>query len=466
VLSVTLPTAAYIHIPFCRRRCYYCDFPISVVGDVPPMSRQQAQQNPHDSQSIDASSALSTSLKSGQSIAAKASQPRVMDGHGSGAIAPYLDQLTQEVNVTRAALGEILPLTTVFLGGGTPSLLSVAQLRRVLDALQQQFGIQPTAELSIEMDPGTFSLQQIQGYANLGINRVSLGIQAFQPHILEACGRTHTPHDIVQAVDWVRQSGISNFSLDLISGLPHQSMEQWNESLERAIALEPTHISVYDLTIEPMTAFGRWYQPGAQPLPTDDETAEMYRLAQARLTQAGYEHYEISNYAKPGFQCRHNQVYWRNQPYYGFGLGATSYVNHVRYSRPRTQADYRQWVQDLVQRGGILDTESASPEDSFLDTLMVGLRLAEGIRLESLAQQFGDRTVHQLLKLLQPYQKKRWVEVVRTSTIEKNTPDEISCDRTLDDAVKLQFRDCSLKLTDPEGFLFSNVVLSHIFAEF
>lgn len=492
-----MPTAAYIHIPFCRRRCYYCDFPISVVGDVPPMSRQQNHQktdgSPLKSPSYGAGASRqsatmqSTTIQPEPSAAIRSSEIKserqsgdgkaesststVMDGHGSGAIAQYLNWLEQEIEVTGASTEtKQQPLATVFLGGGTPSLLSVEQLGRILNVLQQQFGIQSAAEISIEMDPGTFSLQQVQGYAQRGINRVSLGVQAFQPQILEACGRTHAPQDILQAVDWIHQAGITNFSLDLISGLPHQSMEQWEESLERAIALNPTHLSVYDLTVEPMTAFGRWYQPGAKPLPTDDETAEMYRRAQTRLTQAGYLHYEISNYAKPGFQCRHNQVYWRNQPYYGFGLGATSYVNQMRYSRPRTQADYRQWVQTLATRRGKLDAASASPEDSLLDTLMVGLRLAEGLALTTLTQQFGDRTVYRLLKLLQPYQKKRWVQVVRASTttevqLTREFLSEVrheSAESLFDDPLD----DLHLKLTDPEGFLFSNVVLSQIFAEF
>lgn len=452
--------------------------PVSTSYETRAPLRASTTQTPPFS-SIDASDKKPELMS--DRVAAESPTSTVIDGHGSGAIAQYLDWLEQEIEVTRAATTTALPpLATVFFGGGTPSLLSVKQLKRILDALQRQFGIQSAAEISIEMDPGTFSLQQVQGYAQVGINRVSLGAQAFQSHILEACGRTHTPQDILQAVRWIRQAGITNFSLDLISGLPHQSMEQWEDSLERAIALHPTHLSVYDLTVEPMTAFGRWYQPGATPLPTDDETAEMYRRAQARLTQAGYLHYEISNYAKPGFQCRHNHVYWRNQPYYGFGLGATSYVNQVRYSRPRTQADYRQWVQALTHRGGTLDAESASPEDSLLDTLMVGLRLAEGIDLGALAQRFGDRTVYRLLKLLQPYQQKQWVQVFRASTATevhlnseflseilnglRHEIDESLIDESLIDKSLLD--DLRLKLTDPEGFLFSNVVLSQIFAEF
>ncbi len=173
----------------------------------------------------------------------------------------------------------------------------------------------------MEIDPGTFALEQVQGYKTAGVNRVSLGVQAFQSELLEVCGRSHTVADVHKAVELVHRAGFQNFSLDLISGLPHQTLEHWQASLEQAIALSPTHLSCYDLTIEPGTPFNRQYSPGSSPLPSDETTAEMYRMAQRLLTAAGYDHYEISNYAKPGYQCRHNRVYWENRSFYGFGMG-------------------------------------------------------------------------------------------------------------------------------------------------
>lgn len=399
-MEFNIPSSAYVHIPFCRRRCFYCDFPILVVGDQ-------------------------------------------RSGENSGAIAHYVERLCEEIRQTQN-LGE--PLRTVFFGGGTPSLLAIAQLQQILETLDQQFGICTDAEISMEIDPGTFDLAQLQGYQSAGINRLSLGVQAFQPELLKACGRSHTIEEVYQAVDLIHQAAIENFSLDLISGLPHQTLEQWQESLEKAIALAPKHLSTYDLTIEPMTPFGKQYQPGANPLPSDELTAEMYRMAQRTLTQAGYQHYEISNYAKPGYQCHHNRVYWQNQSFYGFGMGATSYVNGDRFARPRKTREYYDWLETHPT----IPPEPATSSEYLLDTLMVGLRLAEGLDLEKLVQQFGRSLVDQAWHCLQPYQKAGWVEVVGKDAqpIQKA------------DVLPSQGR---IKLTDPEGFLFSNVVLVKLF---
>lgn len=414
-LAYHQPTSAYLHIPFCRRRCYYCDFPISVVGDRPPLARQGVSS--------------------------------------FGTIAEYVEVLCQEIR-TVAASGQ--PLQTVFLGGGTPSLLTVSQLGHILEVLDQQFGIATDAEISIEMDPGTFDWMKIYGYRAAGVNRVSLGVQAFQADLLAACGRTHTPTDIDQAVALLNRAGIRNFSLDLISGLPHLTLDRWQESLAAAIALAPTHLSIYDLTIEPGTAFQRWYRPGVAPLPTEESTAEMYRMAQRTLTAAGYQHYEISNYAKPGYQCRHNCVYWRNRPYYGFGLGATSYVQGQRFSRPRTRRDYYQWVQIQQQTGGQIDGPLTSETDRLLETLMLGLRLAEGLAISELVQEFGEAALRQILECLYPYGQQGWVEVVAAGQSSST-----ACNAGLASPQQGYIR-----LRDPEGFLFSNVILTALFEQF
>ncbi|WP_026732871.1 radical SAM family heme chaperone HemW [Fischerella sp. PCC 9605] len=382
-----IPSAAYIHVPFCRRRCFYCDFPIAVLGDR-------------------------------------------LRGETSGTVSKYVEMLCKEIAI---ALDFGQPLETIFFGGGTPSLLSVQQLQRILTALKQKFDISPSAEISMEIDPGTFDLAHIQGYRSAGINRVSLGVQAFHADLLQVCGRSHTVADIFAAVGLIHQVGVPEFSIDLISGLPHQTLDRWQENLEKAVAIAPTHISIYDLTIEPGTAFGRYYKPGAAPLPTDEMTVQMYRIAQQILTGAGYEHYEISNYAKPGHQCRHNRVYWENHPYYGFGMGAASYVEGKRFTRPRKTKEYYQWV----ETGCVIDCEVTSPDEILLETLMLGLRLAEGVSLGVLAEQFGEEKVEEIRKCCDLYFEKGWMEVVGER----------------------------LRLTDPDGFLFSNVVLAKLFAE-
>ncbi|RCJ28187.1 coproporphyrinogen III oxidase [Nostoc sp. ATCC 43529] len=376
-----IASSAYVHIPFCRRRCFYCDFAVSVVGDR-------------------------------------------LRGETSGTISQYVEVLCQEIAIT-PAFGQ--PLKTIFFGGGTPSLLSINQLQRILTQLEQRFGIASGVEISMEIDPATFDLEHLAGYRSAGINRVSLGVQAFSQELLQVAGRSHSVDDIFAAIDLIHQVEIPEFSLDLISGLPHQSLDRWHDSLNKAVAASPTHISIYDLTIEPGTAFGRYYKPGEGPLPTDETTVKMYEMAQQVLTDAGYEHYEISNYAQPGHQCRHNRVYWENRPYYGFGMGAASYIEGKRFTRPRKTKEYYQWVQG----GAAIDCEVTPPKEVLLETLMLGLRLAEGVNLAA----FGQQKVEEICRYLRSYFDKGWVEIVGER----------------------------LRLTDPQGFLFSNVVLAELF---
>ncbi|TAF08714.1 MAG: coproporphyrinogen III oxidase [Nostocales cyanobacterium] len=379
------PTAAYVHIPFCRRRCFYCDFPVFVVGDR-------------------------------------------LRGENSGTISQYVQALCHEISISPEFSQ---PLKTIFFGGGTPSLLSTEQLQCLLTALEKRFGIADGVEISMEMDPGTFDLAHIAGYRRAGVNRVSLGVQTFQAELLKIAGRSHSVEDIFAAIDLINQVEIPEFSLDLISGLPHQSLDQWQDSLTKAVAIAPHHISIYDLTIEPGTAFGRYYQPGDNPLPTDENTVKMYQLGQQTLTDASYEHYEISNYAKSGHQCQHNRVYWQNLAYYGFGMGAASYVQGKRFTRPRKTKEYYQWLQN----GAVIDCEITPLAEELLETLMLGLRLAEGLSLTVLAEKFGIRKVEEIKQCLQPYFHRRWVEIEGEK----------------------------LRLTDPDGFLFSNVVLADLF---
>ena len=401
--------SAYIHIPFCRRRCYYCDFPVSVVGDKNPTTGDR------------------------------------MNGSNSGTIARYVEFLCQEIRQQVSVCAHREALTTVFFGGGTPSLLASDQVHSILQTLDQRFGIAVDAEISMEIDPGTFDQAQILGYRTAGVNRVSVGVQAFQEKLLETAGRSHTVEEIYRALDCIHAAGFTNISLDLISGLPHQTLADWETSLDKAIALAPTHLSCYDLTIEPVTAFGRQYKPGIKPLPSDETTAEMYRTAHRVLTAAGYDHYEISNYAKPGYQCRHNRVYWENRPFYGFGMGATSYIAGDRVARPRKTGEYYEWVEKGERGNG--EREENGNIDLLLDTLMLGLRLQEGLAIAPLVEQFGEAAIARVWQRLQPYRKTGWVAVEPESAIEMA-------------AIK------RIRLTNPEGFLFSNVVLTDLFEEF
>ncbi|HEY9810131.1 MAG TPA: radical SAM family heme chaperone HemW [Halomicronema sp.] len=414
-----MPTSAYLHIPFCRRRCFYCDFPVSVIGD--------RKQGDNSNSILNYVEVLLQEIF----ISAAFCQEKILFGNAEGA------------RVSTARL-----LETVFFGGGTPSLLSVSQVGRILEALDRHFGIVKNAEISMEIDPGTFSLEQLRGYANVGVNRFSLGVQSFDEELLRVCGRSHTVDDVYRAVDLIHEVGIKNFSIDLISGLPHQSLEQWHKTLEKAVEIGSAHVSSYDLIVEEKTAFFKSYAPGSEPLPTDEMAADMYRMAQKVLTAGGYDHYEISNYAKAGFECRHNQVYWENKPYYGFGMGATSYVFGERFSRPRKTWEYYDWV-----KGGceIERREVVEKNDELLESLMLGLRLRRGVNLGRLSIEFGGEVLAKVWSCLQPYYGCGWVQVL----------DENGVEMEVDFLPVVGW----LRLSDPEGFLFSNTILARLFSE-
>ena len=397
-------TSAYIHIPFCRRRCFYCDFAITVIGEK-------------------------------------------KRGHTSSTMATYVETLLKEIAAT--PIHDEKPLKTVFFGGGTPSLLSVSQVEVILAVIARRFGIASDAEITMEMDPATFALEHLQGYQAAGVNRVSLGVQAFQDDLLAAAGRFHRRQDIFSAIDLLRQVGIENVSLDLISGLPHQTMEDWEEALTEAIALGPTHISVYDLIVEPQTAFSRYYTPGQSPLPSDRATADMYRLASSVLSTKGYEHYEVCNYAKPGYASLHNLTYWRCEQNYGFGMGATSYLNHQRIDRPRTQKSYQAWVETFVKNGGRTADPVIDAEEQVVELIMMGLRLLSGVVLEDVYKIYGERGLQELSKAIAPYLQSGWLTVKSASL-------------GISNAVGLEPTD-RIQLSDPEGFLMSNVVITDAF---
>ena len=398
-----MTTAAYIHIPFCRRRCYYCDFPVSVVGD------------------------------GGGTI----DRARLMR--------QYVQVLCEEIRLT-AAWFPSSNLSTVFFGGGTPSLLPVAELDKILTTLDHQFSIAKDAEISIEIDPATFDLEQLKAYQRLGVNRYSLGVQSFDDNLLSQMGRTHREIDIYRSIEQFQQVGIHNFSLDLISGLPNQTLSQWENTLEKAIDLSPTHLSCYDLIVESGTAFQRQADKGTLPLPPDETSAQMYRLTQQHLTRADYIHYEISNYARVGYHCRHNRIYWQNLSYYGFGMGAASFLGGKRFTRSRTRREYSQWVETLSQENNdLMSISELDEQDQLLDTLMLRLRLQEGIDLSAIAQQYGSETAKHITSVLTPYIDQNWVNLGK-----------------LDDHDSWG----TLKLSDPEGFLFSNQILAELFSAF
>ena len=355
------PRSAYLHIPFCHRRCFYCDFAVVPLGD-------------H------------------------------ADGANSGSIAGYLELLLGEIAAAPAGP----PLATVYVGGGTPSMLTPAQVGSLLEALGTHFGLAPGAEISLEMDPASFDGPRLAGYLAAGVNRVSLGGQSFDDAVLARLGRRHRSTDLLRAASWLyqaRQGGdLASWSLDLIQGLPEQGLAAWRQQLAQAVALAPPHLSIYDLIIEPGTVFAWRQGRGELELPDADLGADLMELTAQTLQAAGYGHYEISNFALPGHASRHNRVYWSGAGWWGFGLGATSAPWGQRLARPRTRAAYAKWLAESppANRG------TQAPGLPFDERLLVGLRRREGVRLADLAGQAGvtSSELGDLLGRWQPFRER------------------------------------------------------------
>jgi len=406
--------SAYVHLPFCRRKCWYCDFPVVALGSS-EASRPPEEPSPH--------------------------------------IANYVNVLRQEMLAyrggdrgDRSGRAPCSPLKTVFFGGGTPSLTPPSQLERVLETIDEVFGIAPDCEISIEADPGTFDRQKLRDFTSLGVTRVSMGVQSFDQRLLELCGRSHSVRDVYQAIEDMHAVGPGSWSLDLMFGLPHQTLDIWHASLSEAMKADPDHVSCYDLQIETGTPFAKWYEVGEAPLPEESLGADFFTAASQRLRAAGYRHYELSNYAKDGHESRHNLTYWHNEPFYAFGLGSTSYIHGARTKRPKKLREYFEWVEG--GQPGIsapaadpdrtaMDAQRESREDLLLDTIMLSLRLSEGLRVRGLDETFGIPDVERKIwRAVEDYVARGLVVVAG---------DRIS-------------------LSDPEGLLLSNTIISAIFA--
>jgi oxygen-independent coproporphyrinogen-3 oxidase len=280
---------------------------------------------------------------------------------------------------------------TVYMGGGTPSLLDPVHLRNILDAIRSTFTAE-LMEVTLEADPETIEAGKAAAWVRAGINRISFGLQSFSDKELVAAGRMHRRADIYRAVPILREAGIRNISFDLIAGLPHQSKESWRQSLEELGTLAPEHVSVYLLEIDEESRLGKELLQGggkysAGAVPSEDEMADFYEMAQGELRAAGYHHYEISNWAKPGFESRHNLKYWRRDAYLGFGAGAHSFSGTERWANAHHAADYVTAVQGgrlPVEQHETLTAESALEEELFL-----GLRQLDGIDVRRIERDYG-----------------------------------------------------------------------------
>lgn len=317
----------YIHIPFCVQKCAYCDF-LSAPADEAVRER-------------------------------------------------YIDALKEEIRQQKS-FGSEYKVISIFIGGGTPSILEGAQIAEILKEIRNYFAVEADAEITIECNPGTLSEDKLSCYKKSGINRLSLGLQSADNQELKLLGRIHTYEEFLESFSLARKVGFGNLNVDLMSALPGQTKESWQETLRQVIALTPEHISAYSLIIEEGTPFYERYKPGGREeylLPDEDMERQMYYDTGDILRAAGYERYEISNYAKPGFECRHNLGYWERREYLGLGLGASSLIKGVRYQNHRKLSAYlkgdytHEEVQKLTRR------------EEQEETMFLGLRKAEGVLL-------------------------------------------------------------------------------------
>ncbi len=332
--------ALYLHIPFCRSKCPYCDF-YSQVAD-------QAQLN------------------------------------------GYVDLLLRHLAWLRDNQVFASPLGTVFFGGGTPSLLTPGQVAAILDQLQRTVGLTGDAEISLEANPGTVDLARLRGYRQAGVNRLSFGVQSLQAGALQLLGRGHSTREAVQAVAWARQAGFSNIGCDLMFGLPGQGRGELLQDLAALLQLQPDHLSCYGLTVEAGTPFEQLELSGALKLPDEDEFPELYLTVHEQLTGAGFEHYEISNYARPGHACCHNLAYWRRQTCFAVGAGAHSFTAGGYGTRRAVPADLQRYRRSLEQgRDPALTLETFDRQGAMAETLYLGLRCREGVADADFRRRFG-----------------------------------------------------------------------------
>jgi len=328
-----MPVGLYIHIPFCLKKCHYCDFP---------------------------------------SYATFSEKDKIN----------YINALRKEMG--KAASRNV---NTVYIGGGTPTSLSAEQIGDILKMVKNCFETLPDAEFTIEANPGTIDTKKLKVLKDLGVNRLSLGVQSLNKTTLRRLGRIHTNEDFRRSYKMSRQAGFKNINLDFIYGLPGQTLVSWKKTLKAVIELKPEHISAYSLSIEQGTRFFQLNESGRLKLPGEDAEAKMYEMAIEYLAGAGYRHYEISNFCCPGYECRHNQIYWNNDEYLGFGAGAHSYFQGLRWGNSPWPPDYIAMVNSGFSPAA--DWERLPLERKMRETAVLGLRLCEGIDLEKWRKRFA-----------------------------------------------------------------------------
>ncbi len=357
----------YLHIPFCRSRCSYCDFATDVYRNSGTVDRYVE--------------ALCREVRTASVGRLHELDPDVHSGMTA-------DPAAHPIGSGRAAID------TIYLGGGTPSLLSPEQFERILDAVNDIFAVSAGAEVTMEMNPATVTPETLAAYRAAGVNRASFGVQTFNDRDLKLLARGHDANDARRTYKMLRDAGFANISFDLIAGLPGQTIDDWRQNLDQAVALEPEHLSLYLLEIHESTPLAEQVRSGRRT-PIDDElAAEMYELMLDRLADAGYEQYEISNFTKPGYESRHNTKYWRLEPVFGFGVSAHSFDGRERYANERDTAKYVEMIESCCSAETSRELIDLASESAFL-----GLRLNKGITIAEYEQKFGIDLVEKTVGL-------------------------------------------------------------------
>lgn len=345
----------YVHIPFCRKKCYYCDF--------------------YSLPDIEAS-----------------------------LIDEYCQAVAAEIKMAAGAMDDLF-VSTIFLGGGTPSLLSAGQVDTILQQIKASFTVSSDVEITMEANPATIDLPEFEQYLTAGVNRISLGVQSFHDEELQILGRIHKAKDIFDAVEIFHRYGFKNFNLDLIYAIPGQSNKSWETNLHKAIEMEPAHISAYLLQLDPETVMGKRAAAKLLVLADEDTEAEMYDRTVEILTEANFRQYEISNFSVPGYECRHNLSYWRSINYLGFGAGAVSFVNTRRLINVPNVLQYINRIKSGKQPI-IKELENMSPRERLADAMVLGLRLVEGINIEEINKRFDADILEEYNQAIQENIKK------------------------------------------------------------
>lgn len=338
-----MAAGVYLHIPFCKSRCSYCDFATDIYRD-------------------------------------------------SGAVERYVDAVCAEIadfvppvsGVPVFRGGTWNAAGTIYFGGGTPSLLKPEQVGKILEQVDLKFEISNSAEITMEMNPATVTPESLAAYRALGINRASFGVQTFNDRDLKLLARGHDANDARQTFRILREAGFNNVSFDLIAGLPGQTLENWSRNLDEAIALNPEHISLYLLEIHQSTPLAEQLRTARRPMPDEELAAEMYATMLDGLAAAGYGQYEISNFSRPGFESRHNTKYWRLDPVFGFGVSAHSFDGRQRYANERDTAKYVEMIESNKTAEVMRESVDLPSEFAFL-----GLRLERGIDLDEYRNRFA-----------------------------------------------------------------------------